>query len=32
MQGAGGGQVLSVEKATPYERDFYQGVVRAVAL
>lgn len=32
MQGAGGGQVLSVEKATPYERDFYQGVVRTVAL
>lgn len=32
MQGAGGGQVLSIEKATPYERDFYQGVVRAVAL
>jgi len=32
MQGAGGGQVISTQKATPYERDFYEGVLRKVAL
>jgi murein DD-endopeptidase MepM/ murein hydrolase activator NlpD len=34
MQNGGGGltQVASVSKATPYERDFYEGVLRTVAL
>jgi murein DD-endopeptidase MepM/ murein hydrolase activator NlpD len=34
MQNGGGGltQVTSVSKATPYERDFYEGVLRTVAL
>ena len=34
MQNGGGGmtQVASVSKATPYEKDFYKGVLRTVAL